>query len=85
VIDDGRAQWPYKASTPELGCLLVGSETSETDPNTGKPSGPVALVLYRAGVLLAVNDLARKWYPMLPQASAHERALASAVAPTQLG
>jgi hypothetical protein len=85
MIGDGRVQWPYEASTPELGCLLAGSETNETDPNAGKPSGPMALLLYRAGALLTVNDQARKWYPMLPQANAHERALANAVAPAQLG
>ncbi len=41
----------------------------------------MALVLYRAGVLLAVNDQAHTWFPTLPLASAHERALAQAVAP----
>jgi hypothetical protein len=81
AIGDGQVQWPYEASTAELGCLLAGGET---DLNTGKPSGSMALLLYRAGVLLAVNDQARKWYPTLPQASAHERALAQAVAPTSL-
>ena len=44
----------------------------------------MALLLYRAGVLLTVNDQARTWYPMLPEASAHERALAQAVVPTSL-
>ena len=37
VIGDGQVQWPYEASTPELGCLLAGSDW---DANTGKPSGP---------------------------------------------
>jgi hypothetical protein len=82
VIGDGQVQWPYEASTAELGCLLAGSDW---DADTGKPSSPMALLLYRAGVLLAVNDQARTWYPMLQLASAHERALAQAVAPTSLG
>jgi hypothetical protein len=81
VIGKGNVQWPYEASTAELGCLLAGSQT---DPNTGKPIGPIALLLYRAGVLLAGNDQAQRWFPMLPLASAHERALAQAVAPTRL-
>jgi hypothetical protein len=82
IIGDGQVQWTYDASTADLGCLLAGSDR---DNSTGKPSGPMALLLYRAGVLLTVNDQAREWFPMLPQVSAHERALAQAVAPTSLG
>ena len=37
---DQNFQWPYVASTAELGCLLAGSMM---DPITGKPSGPIAL------------------------------------------
>jgi hypothetical protein len=74
--------WPYVASTAELGCLYAGSEM---DPTTGQPSGPIALVLYRAGALLAVNAAAHQVFPTLPLVSAHERALAQAVAPTSLG
>jgi hypothetical protein len=36
----------------------------------------VALVLYRYGALLAVNDAAHRVFPHLPMAYAHERALA---------
>jgi hypothetical protein len=79
---DQNFQWPYVASTAELGCLLAGSMM---DPITGKPSGPIALALYRAGVLVAANAEAHRDFPTLPMASAHERALANAVAPTQLG
>jgi hypothetical protein len=74
-------QWPIAASTGELGRLLAGSET---DTYTGKPTGPLALVLYRAGTLIAVNTQARQLFPNLPMASAHERALALAVAPASL-
>ena len=74
-------QWPYAASTAELGCLFAGSEM---DPNTGKPIGPISLVFYRAGALVAVNEQAHQILPKLPVASAHERALANAVAPTSL-
>jgi hypothetical protein len=41
----------------------------------------MAMVLYRAGVLLAINDQAHTWFPTLPVATAHERALAQAVTP----
>jgi hypothetical protein len=74
-------QWPLAASTAELGCLLAGSEM---DPHTAKPTGPLALVLYRAGALLAVNAQAHQILPGLPLASAHERALALAAAPADL-
>jgi hypothetical protein len=78
---DQNFQWPYIASTAELGCLLAGSRM---DPITGKSTGPIALLLYRAGVLVAANAEARRDFPTLPLASAHERSLAQAVAPTSL-
>jgi hypothetical protein len=74
-------QWPFAASTAELGCAFGGSEM---DPKTGKPTGPISLVFYRAGALVAVNEQAHQIFPKLPMASAHERALANAVAPTSL-
>jgi hypothetical protein len=76
-----RYQWPIAASTAELGCLFAGSDT---DPNTGTPTGPMALVLYRAGALIAVNAQADQLFPTLPLASAHEGDLALAVAPASL-
>ena len=44
----------------------------------------MALVLYRAGALITINAQARQIFPQLPMASAHERALALAVAPASL-
>jgi hypothetical protein len=73
--------WPYAASTAELGCLYAGGAM---DATTGKVSGPMALVLYRAGALTAVNEQAHQVFPYLPLTSAHERALAQAVAPASL-
>jgi hypothetical protein len=74
-------QWPVAMPTADLGCLYVGSQM---DPTTGKLSGPVALALYRAGALIAVNEQAKRVFPTLPLASAHEAALAQAVAPSSL-
>jgi hypothetical protein len=82
TLPDSAFDWTSGVSLPEQGCLFVGKVVDRT---TGKPGGPMALVLYRAGVLLAVNDQAHTWFPTLPQASAHERLLANAVAPTNLG
>jgi hypothetical protein len=74
-------QWPYAASTAELGCVFAGSEM---DANTGKPTGPISLMFYRAGALVAANEQAHQIFPKLPVASTHERALANAVAPASL-
>ena len=70
--------WTSGTSLPELGCLFVGSVI---DVATGKPIGPLFVVLYRAGVLMTVNETARLWYRVTPFASAHERALAATVTP----
>jgi hypothetical protein len=70
AIDDQSIPWPYVASTPDEGCVCAGSAR---DRFSGQPTGPIALVLYRAGVLLAVNDLAHGAVPSLPMASDHER------------
>ena len=64
-------QWPVAASTADLGCLYAGSEM---DVVTGAPSSPMALVLYRAGALIAVNEQAHQIFPKLPLTSAHESA-----------
>jgi hypothetical protein len=73
--------WAFSASTAELGCAFAGSER---DTMTGKPNGRIALALYRAGALIAANAEAHTRFATLPVASAHERALANAVAPTSL-
>jgi hypothetical protein len=73
--------WPSFASIAELGCVYAGSEV---DFATGNFISPMALVLYRAGALIAVNAQARHIFPDLPVASDHERGLAIAVAPTSL-
>lgn len=51
------------------GCLIV---TQLTKP--GASTGP-AYVLYRFGILLAVNGMARALYPSLPVAGSYEQAL----------
>jgi hypothetical protein len=73
--------WPAAVTTAEHGCVFAGSAR---DVTTGNSVGPIALVLYRAGALVAVNDQAHQIFPTLPVASAHERALGLAVAPTSL-
>jgi hypothetical protein len=78
---DQSFQTPYRVPTAELGCLFADSETN---PTTGESTSPIALVLYRAGALVAANSEAHRAFPTLPVASAHERALAQAVAPSSL-
>lgn len=82
TLPDSAFDWTSGVSLPEQGCLFAGSVIDRT---TGKPSGLTALLLYRTGVLLAANDQAHTWFPLLPRASVHERSLAQAVAPTSLG
>jgi hypothetical protein len=55
--------------TAEQGCVV---EITPSDPNA---SGPIYL-LYRFGVLLAVNDTAHRSFSSLPQASPTERTAA---------
>lgn len=55
--------------TAEQGCVV---EITPSDPNA---SGPIDL-LYRLGVLLAVNEIAHSTFPSLPLASSAERAAA---------
>ncbi len=71
-VADFSYQWPISAASPQLGCVLVGGRISMQ----GSLLAPIAEVLYRFGVLLAVNDAARQVFPHLPLANAHERALA---------
>ncbi len=63
-------QWLASAAPPERGCLFGGGRVSEQ----GTLLDPVALVLYRFGTLLAVNDAAHRVVPNLPMGNAHERA-----------
>jgi hypothetical protein len=70
-------QWPQSATLPELGCVFGGGHVDAQINLTG----PVALVLYRCGALLAVNAEATRIFPHLPRASAHEQALALAAWP----
>lgn len=54
------------------GCVFA---VTPMDGN-GTSSGPSALLLLRCGALIAGNDMARKLFPTLPVADAHEAALA---------
>jgi hypothetical protein len=74
-------QWPTSSSLPALGCVFGGGATD----SIGNFTGPVALVLYRCGALVTVNDAAAQVFPRLPVASAHERALALAAWPPTAG
>jgi hypothetical protein len=78
-------QWPDTAwSSPpaDPSCVLAGGRT--VDPH-GRLTGTVALVLYRAGVLLAANAEAQRVLPQLTVASVHEQALAHAAWPPRSG
>jgi hypothetical protein len=68
------------AVPPAAGCLVVGRPASGT-PIVSIP--PV--LLFRLGVLLAVNASAQRLFPELPVASADEQALAQQLAANMPG
>ncbi|MGZ6320677.1 MAG: hypothetical protein ACXWQR_15450 [Ktedonobacterales bacterium] len=72
-------QWSYEASTLGLGCLLTGRRSTVDAPDDPPP--PMTLLLYRCGVLLAVNAEAQRIFPHLPHPSANELTLAQAATP----
>jgi hypothetical protein len=70
-----QSSWSASSSLADLGCVFGGGTMFDS---LGNLIGPVALVLYRCGILLAINTAAQQVFPHLPVASAHERALALA-------
>ena len=66
---------PFVATVPAEGCALVGQVIASTDGT----ARPVPVLLYRFGLLLAVNADAHTLYPLLPVADAGERALAGSI------
>ena len=75
---DTSYRWDEWSSPAELGCVFGGGRSFD---NQGNLTGSVAIVLYRYGALLAVNDEAHADFPHIPWASEHERALALAAWP----
>ena len=69
-------QWQFASgANPAAGCVGVGSPTSQQPFNTPEAI-PAPGVLYRFGVIVAVNDEAHRFWPQLPLADAYERQLA---------
>ena len=62
---------------------LVGCVVDVSLNDTGNGGGPSAHLLWRFGVLLAVDANARKVFPQMPVATAAEQALASSIDPQQ--
>jgi hypothetical protein len=69
----------HEYPAPGPSCLLTFSATQ--DSQTELPTGAVGTALYRDGVFLALNHNAHAWMPDLPQADAHEQALAAPLEP----
>lgn len=64
------------APSPALGCLIKIQQVSLPQTPTPTSPTPAAYLLHRFGVLLAVNDAARRLLPFLPLADAYETRLA---------
>ncbi len=69
------------------GCLEnVGIQQTSQNPSTPTvPNTPTAYCLYRFGVLLAVNDVAHRYWPFLPVANAYEQNIAQQLIHQQTG
>jgi hypothetical protein len=69
------------------GCLEnIGIQQTNQNPSTPTvQSGPTAYCLYRFGVLLAVNDVAHRYWPFLPVANAYEQSIAHQLLQQQTG
>lgn len=73
VPEAGSVSWKLFAGTdPAVGCLGVVTPDGSQQPT--------AYCLYRFGVLLAANDAAHRYFPVLPLADASEQGIASAIA-----
>lgn len=71
--------WLDLVSLPDQGCLIAGGQALTT---TSELSGPVALIIYRFGLLEVANPLAMRIFPALPVATLADRALARQHAPS---
>jgi hypothetical protein len=69
--------WHF-APAPNLatGCLAVAIVAQ----NVGTSTSTVAICLYRFGLLLAVNNTAHLYWPLMPQADTYEQSLALHIA-----
>jgi hypothetical protein len=76
-IEDGQndqVNWQYLAGTNSAnGCLAEGSLLNNFTP---VPTLPAPQLLYRFGVLLAVNAVAHRYWPDLPVADSYEQGIA---------
>ena len=79
VLPSGLLRLPVGGQRPPL---LLPAPAESHAATSGNPTGQLAL--YRVGASIAVNAQAQQIFPNLPVASAHERALALAVAPASL-
>jgi hypothetical protein len=68
----------YAAPPAAAGCLIVFGRAMSS---TGQPIGATIQMLYRFGVLLAVNPGARQAFAQLSSAAPSEQALARQLAP----
>lgn len=76
-------QWHFASgSVPAAGCIALGSPQTNpgTAPTPSSSQAAVAYCLHRFGVNLAANDLAHRYWPLLPMADAREQLLAQQLA-----
>jgi hypothetical protein len=74
---------PTSTAVPALGCVEIVQSIVGAPASPAHASSSHALCLYRFGVMLAVNALARHYWPHMPVANTYEQSLARQIAATQ--
>jgi hypothetical protein len=74
---------PTSTTVPALGCLEVVQSIAGAPASPALAASSHALCLYRFGIMLAANALARHYWPHMPVATAYEQSLARQLAATQ--
>lgn len=74
---------PTSTTVPALGCVEIVQSIVGVPASPALAASSHALCLYRFGVMLAANALARHYWPHMQVANAYEQSLARQIAATQ--
>lgn len=73
--DASTNNFQYRAGANAVNSCLINVALRNLN-GTPIPSAPMAYLLYRCGVLLAVNEATHRYWPNLPVADAYEQSIA---------
>ena len=69
----GLVSTPTSTTVPALGCVEVVQSIVGAPASPALAASSLALCLYRFGIMLAANALARHYWPHMPVATAYEQ------------